>query len=102
MKRSIAAIIMAIVAIATTSITALTTQATLEHREYPTALIVSYVDYEEDVVYACTWTNIEYSWYRVEDWMEGDIAACIMDDNGTPDTIFDDQIVAVRYAGWVF
>lgn len=101
MKRSIAAIVMAIVAIATTSITRATVP-TLDHQEYPTALVVSYVDYDQDVVYACTWTDIVYSWYGVEDWMEGDIAACTMDDNGTPDTILDDQIVAVRYAGWLY
>ena len=30
----------------------------------------------------------------------GDIVAAIMDDNGTPDSVLDDKIASVRYAGW--
>ena len=73
----------------------------IEHDTYPTAMVVCDVDHNTDTVTAQTWTGIVYKWYGVEDWMEGDIAACIMDDNGTPNTVFDDQIIETRYVGWV-
>lgn len=35
----------------------------------------------------------------VEDWEVGDCASMIMSDNGT-DTIFDDEILDIRYSNW--
>lgn len=37
-----------------------------------------------------------------EDWACGDRIAVIMSDNGTPDSIYDDKIMSVRYCGWVY
>lgn len=34
-----------------------------------------------------------------EDWFEGDIAALVMFDNGTPE-IEDDEVVTASYCGW--
>lgn len=36
-----------------------------------------------------------------EDWFEGDIAALVMFDNGTPE-IEDDKIITATYCGWVY
>ena len=32
---------------------------------------------------------------------EGDIACCVMHDQGTPNRVLDDVIVSVRYGGWM-
>ena len=32
-----------------------------------------------------------------EDWQEGDGAALLMSDNGTPFSIYDDEIISVQY-----
>ena len=37
-----------------------------------------------------------------EDLYCGDRVAVIMSDNGTPETIYDDEIMSVRYCGWVY
>ena len=37
-----------------------------------------------------------------EDWACGDRIAVIMSDNGTPESIYDDEIMSVRYCGWVY
>ena len=34
------------------------------------------------------------------DWFEGDLAAVIMDNNGTEE-IEDDKIIQVKYSGWI-
>lgn len=34
------------------------------------------------------------------DWCVGDGAAAIMGNNGTPDSIYDDIILSVRYTAW--
>ena len=40
-----------------------------------------------------------WEWEGVEDWQEGDCAACIMNNNGTP-SIYDDEIISLRYERW--
>ena len=42
------------------------------------------------------WVMYEYP----EDYMVGDFVAVIMDDNGTPNSIYDDIILDMRYSGY--
>ena len=35
------------------------------------------------------------------DWFTGDFVAVIMDDNGTPETVYDDIVVDAKYVGYV-
>ena len=44
-------------------------------------------------------TNDGNMWFftGIEDWMEGDSCCMVFHDNGTPDDMYDDTIVAVRY-----
>jgi hypothetical protein len=46
-------------------------------------------------------SGMVYAWKGVEDWQINDIAAAIMYNNGTPDTITDDQIAVLEYTGWL-
>lgn len=68
---------------------------------YPDAMVVDEIDRAADVVYIKTCAGLVYSFEGVEDWMIGDLAAVIMDDNGTPDNVKDDIILTVKYAGYI-
>lgn len=42
-----------------------------------------------------------YSWLDDSgDWFTGDFVAVIMDDNGTPETVYDDIVLNTRYVGY--
>ena len=62
---------------------------------YPMTGEVIAVDYAADVVTIESHNNL-WEFYGTDDWVPGDIAACIMSDNGTR-TIYDDEIIVVRY-----
>lgn len=44
-----------------------------------------------------SWSWIDDSW----DWFTGDFVAVIMDDNGTPETVYDDLVLNARYVGYL-
>lgn len=66
---------------------------------YPRCGTVIEVNYDEDVVVVADEADQVWVFEGCEDWMEGDLAAMIMDDNGTPDSIYDDVILDVLYGG---
>ena len=75
-------------------------QAEGQNGLYPTAGIVRNVDHFADMVYIVTFDGQEWAYEGAEDWAVGDIIAMLMDDMGT-ELIYDDEIVAVNYLGWV-
>lgn len=75
-------------------------QAEEQHELYPTAGIVYNVDHFADMVYIVTFDGQEWAYEGVEDWAVGDIVAMLMNNMGT-ESIYDDEIVAVNYLGWV-
>lgn len=77
------------------------TLTTAHASEYPQAFTVTALDQRTDTVTVTTASGFDYSFFGIEDWMLGDIAAAIMDNNGTED-ITDDRIVDIRYAGYIF
>lgn len=46
--------------------------------------------------------GFQWSFYDTEgdDWKPGDVASCIMSDEGTP-LIYDDQILSIKYSGYL-
>ena len=64
----------------------------------PLCGIVIEVNYEYNYIAIEDFTGNVWEWEGVEDWQEGDIAAMIMDDNGT-ESIFDDIILDIQYCG---
>lgn len=75
------------------------TPASVEEKEYPMTTQVVCVDYENDIVVCQDFNGNLWEFSGCEDWMYGDIASMIMNDKGTP-TIYDDEIVSVRYDGY--
>ena len=65
---------------------------------YPHAGIVTEVNYAEDVVTVQDGAGNLWRFDGAEDWGVGDLAALLMNDNGTED-IRDDSILLVRYGG---
>ena len=65
---------------------------------YPLAGIVTEVNYAEDVVTVQDGAGNLWRFDGAEDWQTGDLAALLMNDNGTED-IRDDSILLVRYGG---
>ena len=71
-----------------------------EDRLYPQVFVVDEVNEKEDTVTLRTLAGMLYIWEGAEDWMVGDIAGAIMYNNETEDTIVDDQIISLEYAGY--
>ena len=73
--------------------------AETEHGVYPLTVQVTELDHDADVVICVDGTGNDWEFYGVEDWQVGDFASLLMDDNGTPETIYDDIITMALYAG---
>ena len=68
---------------------------------YPLAGVVTTVDRSADLVTFRTGSGHLYSLTGCDDWLPGDVIACTMDDNGTPQDVTDDTITQYRYCGYV-
>lgn len=99
MKKTIVSVALAIIALAAIHSNVNVSGTEAKHGTYPNSGIVTDIYPEADMVIVATSTGSRWSFRGVEDWMVGDNAAMIMDDNGTPDYVFDDEIVSVRYCG---
>jgi len=67
---------------------------------YPQTFVVGDINRSTNAVAFVDYNGNIWTWEGIEDWMIGDIAAAIMDDNGT-ETIYDDMIITLRYAGYM-
>ena len=65
--------------------------------EYPATMVIYCVDYRLDVVYITDGYH-NYYFVGVEDLYIGDTLSLIMNDNGTPETVKDDEIIDYRYS----
>jgi hypothetical protein len=66
---------------------------------YPLTTVVVDVDTETDVVTVQDFNGNLWTFYGVEDWIEGDICSLTMYKSGT-EIIYDDQIIQTRYSGY--
>ena len=69
---------------------------------YPRAFVVSELDKENDEVICVDGVEFKWSFKEIEDWERGDLVVAIMSDNGTPNYLFDDYFVEIRYGGFTF
>jgi len=67
-------------------------------KEYPQSMVVVQIDEATDTVTCEDATGNLWQFKDVEDWCIDDVAAMIMNDNGTAE-ISDDEIISVRYCG---
>lgn len=69
---------------------------------YPMSTIVAEVNRSTDTVTVEDFNGNLWEFDGAEDWAEGDIAALIMYDKGTPETVYDDVILTARYCGYIY
>ena len=67
---------------------------------YPRAMEVTEIDTALDKVICVDAVGYEWEYYGVEDYVVGDLVICTMYDNGTTNTIVDDEIVDVVWSGY--
>lgn len=67
---------------------------------YPRCFCVYEIDREYDILYLYDGTENNWEYEGVEDYCVGDYVCAIMGDNGTPDYIYDDEIIELRYGGF--
>ena len=68
--------------------------------EYPETFIVVAVDQDHDFITLQDFNGFTWNWNGCEDWMVGDIASAIMNSKGTEE-IFDDEIMELKYSGYI-
>jgi hypothetical protein len=68
---------------------------------YPLAGVVVQVDRTAELVTFSTGSGQLFTLTGCDDWLTGDVVACTMSDNATPDDITDDIILDYRYCGYV-
>jgi len=66
---------------------------------YPTTMVVTDINYQEDYITLTDCNGESWEWSGVEDWQVNDMASCLLSDNGTHN-IYDDQILEIRYCGF--
>ena len=67
---------------------------------YPQTFVVDLVNHEQNYMILVDFNGNEWIWEGVEDFDCDDIVAAIMEGHGTS-TIYDDEIVKIRYAGYM-
>lgn len=63
--------------------------------EYPLSGRVVEINYISNAVTLEDGRGMLWSFYGTDGWRLGDRAACIMQDNATPDVLYDDKILTV-------
>ena len=69
------------------------------HRVYAKTAIVVELDYDSDIVVCSDGAENLWAFYGIEDWQINDFVSLLMDDNGTPEMIYDDIIIEATFAG---
>lgn len=69
------------------------------HGIYPRTFVVDEIDTKTDTLYLIDGADLEWKYKGIEDYNVGDLISAIMEDNGTPDYIYDDKILNMRYGG---
>ena len=70
-----------------------------ESNYYPMTTIVISVDDSADIVTIEDYNGNIWEFFGAEDWMVGDICTCIMYNNQTFSTSYDDEICNTKYNG---
>ena len=66
---------------------------------YPKTTICLAVNHQANAVTVADCNGTEWTFGGCQDFEKGDLIALIMNNNGTPDTIWDDTVVTARYSG---
>lgn len=90
--------IVLVVILGFTSPVAFAKPAEIQHEQYARAAMVYYVDEYDDVVTFIDGCGFLWAINGISDWERGDLAALLMDNNGTAGTIADDIVLGAWYS----
>lgn len=68
---------------------------------YPRAMEIVEIDKANDIAICVDAVGMEWEFTEPEDLEVGDLVICTMYDNGTADTIIDDEIIDVQWSGYI-
>ena len=68
-------------------------------RTYPHTALVTALDEKTDTVTVTDYAGRTWQFTGCEDYCTGDLVALTMSDNGTRNTVLDDEIMQARYVG---
>ena len=68
---------------------------------YPTTFVIIDLDESENLVILQDYNNHVWMWEGIEDNDVGDIISCLMYNNKTPNSVYDDRIVKFQYSGHI-
>lgn len=69
---------------------------------YPRCAVVTEINESDDLVTCKDFAGVIWQFYGIEDFDIGDLVGMILWDCGTPDSIFDDEIIDAVYGGYNF
>lgn len=107
-KYIITAIIMAlvcatIITVDATEINSGSTRDYINSSLYPATGIVITIahgsEYEDITIEHANRNRFQFTAPATDCWELGDLASCIMDSNGTPDSVYDDKVLSAWYCG---
>jgi len=70
------------------------------HDTYMRGMVVTHLDYTQDIVTCTDAVGYEWEFYGCEDYAVNDLLCVLLDNNGTEDTILDDVIIDANYSGY--
>lgn len=76
-------------------------QYKVETNLYPKSAVITYIDKDTDLVLIEDFFGNRFLFDDADEWMVGDMVGLIMDNNGTPEDLTDDEILAISYEGWI-
>lgn len=68
-------------------------------RTYPHTALITALDEKTDTVTVTDYSGRTWLFTGCEDYCTGDLVALTMSDNGTRNTVLDDEIMQARYVG---
>lgn len=92
-----------IVTVGTTEINFGSTRDYIDSSLYPATGIVITIahgsEYEDITIEHTNGNTFQFTAPATDCWELGDLASCIMDSNGTPDSVYDDKVLSAWYCG---
>lgn len=92
-----------IITVDATEINSGSTRDYIDSSLYPATGIVITIahgsEYEDITIEHTNGNTFQFTAPATDCWELGDLASCIMDSNGTPDSVYDDKVLSAWYCG---
>ena len=69
--------------------------------KYAHTALITALDYDTDTVTVTDYVGLTWTFQGCEDYCVDDLVSLTMSDNGTKETVLDDEILSAKYAGYL-